>query len=68
MDTGRSRFDPSGKLAHVLCAVAIAIVGALVTGAVGKFGVVFFLLCLPLAGHTVYRCFRHGKTIRDPWP
>ncbi len=57
-----------GKLAHVLYAVAIAILGALVAGAVGKFGIVFFLLCLPPAGHIVYRRFQHGKTIRDPWP
>ena len=68
MDTGQSRFDPLGKLAHVLYAVAIAIIGALVAGAVGKFGIVFFLLCLPLAGHIVYRRFQHGKTIRAPWP
>ncbi len=68
MDTGQSRFDPVGKLAHVLYAVAIVIVGALVAGATGRFGIVFFLLCLPLAGHIVYRRFQHGKTIRDPWP
>lgn len=68
MDTGQSRFDPMGKLAHVLYAVAIVIVGALIAGATGRFGTVFFLLCLPLAGHIVYRRFQHGKTIRDPWP
>ena len=57
-----------GKLAHVLYALAIAILGALIAGATGRFGIVFFLLCLPLAGHTVDRRFQHGKTIRDPWP
>ncbi len=68
MATGQSGFDPMGKLAHVLYAVAIAILGALVAGAAGRFGMVFFLLCLPLTGYIVYRRFQHGKTIRDPWP
>jgi hypothetical protein len=68
MDTGQSRFGPVGKLAHVLYAVAIAILGALVAGAASKFGIVFFLLCLALAGYIVYRRFQHGKTIRAPWP
>ena len=57
-----------GKLAHVLYAVAIVIVGALVAGATGRFGIVFFLLCLPLAGHIVHRRFQHGKAIQYPWP
>lgn len=68
MDTGQSRFNPMGKLAHVRYAVAIAILGALVAGAASKFGIVLFLLCLALAGHIVYRRFQHGKMIQDPWP
>ncbi len=42
--------------------------GARGSRATGKFGIVFFLLCLPLAGYIVYRRFQHGRTIRDPWP
>ncbi len=57
-----------GKLAHVLYAVAIVIVGALIAGATGRFGIVFFLLCLPLAGYIVHRHFQHGKAIQYPWP
>ena len=68
MDTGQGRFDRLGKLAHVLYAVAIVIVGVLVARATGRFGSVFFLLCLPLAGYIVHRRFQHGKTIPDPWP
>ncbi len=42
--------------------------GARGSRATGKFGIVFFLLYLPLAGYIVHRHFQHGKAIQYPWP
>ena len=64
----KARFDTRGKFAHVLYAVLIFVVGALIAGATGKFGAVVFLLCLDLAGYLLYRRFTLGRTIYDPWP
>ena len=64
----KARFDTRGKLAHVLYALLIFVVGALIAGATGWWGVVVFLLCVGTAGHLLYRRFSLGRTIYDPWP
>ena len=65
---GKARFDTRGKLAHVLYALLIFVVGAAIAGATGTFGLVVFLLCISLAGYLLYRRFSLGRTIYDPWP
>ena len=64
----KARFDTRGKLAYVLYAVLIFIVGAAIAGATGKVGVVVFLLCVGLAGYVLYRGFTLGRAVHDPWP
>ena len=64
----KARFDTRGKLAHVLYALLIFVVGAAIAGATGKFGLVVFLLCVATAGSLLYRRFSLGRTIYDPWP
>jgi hypothetical protein len=64
----KARFDTRGKLAHVLYALLIFIVGAAIAGATGWWGGVIFLLCVGTAGHLLYRRFALGRTIYDPWP
>ena len=64
----KARFDTRGKLAHVLYALLIFVVGAAIAGATGKVGVVVILLCVGLAGYVLHRGFTLGRTIHDPWP
>ena len=57
-----------GKLAHVLYAVLIFIVGAAIAGSTGWVGSAIFLLCVGVAGYLLYRRFTLGRTLYDPWP
>ena len=57
-----------GKLAHVLYAVLIFIVGAAIAGSTGWVCSAIFLLSVGLAGYLLYRRFTLGRTIYDPWP
>ena len=64
----KARFDTRGKLAYVLYAVLIFIVGAAIAGSTGWVGSAIFLLCVGAAGYLLYRRFTLGRTIYDPWP
>ena len=68
MPIGRDAVVPRGAEPRILHAVLIFVIGALIAGAIGKLGVVVFLLCVGLAGYLLYRRFTFGRTIYDPWP